>query len=103
MKTITIAADEHTALSVSNYFAFREVGRKGVDLSTGRLTPEAARDYITTSAYMAYNVLLNNRFDRIIIVTDYMRWRLDQPGQLTNLWRLVGIQQALWNIRVVFK
>lgn len=102
MKTLTIAGDERTALSVSNYFAFREVDRRDIDLQHGRLTPERAQDYVITSAYHAYSTLLGQRFGRIIIGGDYLRWNFGpQPGRLTNLWRVICVARAR-GTKVVF-
>jgi len=102
MHTITIAGDERTARSISNYFMLAEAPR---DAHFDPLAQIAHRSqYETISASSALRFLEGIRPSdlRIVIGCDYLRWHTGRPGYLTDLWDYVQRLQIL-GARVVFK
>lgn len=102
MHTITIAGDERTARSISNYFAYREAPDHAHWDKEVRRRHES--EYETVSAASALRYLEGRRPQglRIVVGCDYLRWYTGAPGNLTILWDAIQRLKALgaW---VVFK
>lgn len=95
MRTLTIAGNERTARTISNYFMHLEVMPWSTRVGS-------AEQYEWCSAWRASRKIIGQRWDRIVIGTDYLRWDAGPPGELTALWQSVQLASR-FGAEVVFR